>query len=81
MLLRQTNPTSSGASAIKLTVPDETPNGVLVAFTTPDEYIAGSLLAFVSGSLQEVTELTSTTFQLDFAPLVGELIQVAYVPS
>lgn len=61
-------------------VPTPSPDGSTTVFTMPDIYQTGSLSVYINGAFEEyVTELTSTTFSFNTAPLTGDLITGSYM--
>ena len=55
-------------------------NGVTDTFIMPEPYQAGSLHIYINGQRDTVTELTSTTFQMDSIPIIGDSLYVDYEP-
>lgn len=60
-------------------------NGVNTQFTTPTKFVAGTLRVVWNGQVYEqddmrkgLTELTDQSFDTDFPPRVGDVIQVFY---
>jgi hypothetical protein len=57
-------------------------NNIRVVFNMPETYKAGSLKIYYNG-LRDIgfTELTSSTFELDFSPEENLPLIVDYIPS
>ena len=71
----------SGGGAPRYTYidPVQDPNGVRTVFTVPFPYVLGSLAVYLNG-LQEnyVSQLTTTTFSFDTAPISTDTIKVEF---
>ena len=74
-----------GASDMKKANLTSQINGERTGFTLPENYQSGSLRVYYNGIRQVVgenfSEVNATTFNLDFTPQVGDLLEVDYIPS
>ena len=55
-------------------------DGANRTFTCNADYATGSLVAFINGQAvpSQTTELGGRTFELEFAPIVGDIVSVFY---
>ena len=79
------NPPTGGGSTMEKANLTSQINGERTGFNLPENYQSGSLRVYYNGIRQVVgenfSEVNATTFNVNFTPQVGDLLEVDYIPE